>query len=148
MKYFYHGSSIDIDGEYLEPRPSRVLDGEKAVFATNNIYISLVFIPQWTDNDFDLTHYNDKWYLVEQYPGAFSIFENKDGWIYSVDSTNFKSDDRLGMKRTEFISKKKVKIVKRVYIKDVLKILKKKSDIIFVTYDEKLEAIEEYFINK
>lgn len=86
---FYHGSNVLIpkssDGfRYLEPRPSKVIDNESAVFATNNKDMAVIFIPFWKDNQIEFGIVNKKLYCIEQYPNAFDIF-NKCGYIYEVD---------------------------------------------------------------
>lgn len=140
MKYYYHGSSAEITDTYLKPRPSRVLDGEKAVFATNKRYISLMFIPKWSDSDIEFGFINDKPYAREIYPNAFNILKNVSGYIYYLDSKGFKTDKRLGLQGAEFINKKKVKILESEYIKDAYKELKK-SDIKFITFDDYIKCI-------
>lgn len=145
IKYYYHGSSTDIKDKYLSPMPSKVLGGEKAVFATNDLYVALLFIPKWSDCDVEFGYYRGQSFIGEHYPGAFDkIFLNKDGYIYYVNSKNFENDERLGLKNIEFISKKKTAILKKKYIKDVFAELKK-SPINFITHNMKMEAISKYF---
>lgn len=131
QKYYYHGSPVDISG-YLEPRPSPVIDNEKAVFATNKKYIALAFIPKWYDKDINLGFFDRILVMTEQYENAFDIL-NVSGYLYYVDASLFHNDKRLGMQGDEFISKKKVKILKKVYIENVYDKLKK-SPIKLVKY--------------
>lgn len=145
--YFYHGSSNKLEGDYLEPRPSKVIEGEEAVFATNEKYVSLVFIPKWSDCDLTFGFHNGKPMLMEVYAGAFDLLKNVSGYIYYVDPENFKKDKRLGMQGVEFISKKNEKILKKEVIEDVYAELKK-SKINFITFGMKMKAIEKYLIKQ
>ena len=69
----YHGSSHHI--KTLEPRPTRVLEGESAVFATDSKTLSIIFIPKWTDCDFHLGYYNGRLYAMELYPDSFDLLK-------------------------------------------------------------------------
>jgi hypothetical protein len=145
-KYYYHGSEKNITGTVLDPRPSRVIDNEKAVFATNTKALALLFIPKWSDNDFELTCYNNHIYFIENYPNAFDhIFSDKSGYIYQVDKQKFHSDDRLGMKNHEFISDSTVQIQKKEYIPDIVSILKQQTDIRIIKFDNKMKWIEQAY---
>src|SRR5437867_1330327 len=102
MSVLYHGSSHNI--KVLEPRPSKILDNEKAVFATDSKILAVAFIPKWSDCDIDIGYYKGHLYCCEQYPKAFNLFTNIKGYVYTVDKNQFISDERLGMKNHEFIS--------------------------------------------
>ena len=66
---FYHGSMFELNvGDFLEPRSSRVLNGEKAVFATLFSPISLLFIPKWGNDDIEQGAYLSIFYLYPTYP--------------------------------------------------------------------------------
>ena len=138
----------------LEPRPSRVIDGEEAVFATQSKTLSIIFIPKWTDCDFQLGVHHNMIYAVENYPNAFDLLKTKNahgvsGYIYTVDSDGFKSDERLGMKAHEFINKNPVDIVRTEIIEDAYEYLMNSTDISMVTFDQMLDAlIEQGLIRK
>lgn len=111
-KYLYHGSStnLDIMTDMLEPKPSKVINFESAVFATNTLWLSIFFIPKKSDCDIESGFISGKPYIIEQYPGAFDKFlKNKTGYIYYLGPNNFKSDPRLGLQGYEFISRQKRK---------------------------------------
>ena len=144
-QYYYHGSSNEIDGDYIEPKLSKVIDDEEAVFATNEKYVALVFIPKWSDCDLEFGHYGDVPHMMEIYPGAFDKLKNVSGYMYYLDPTNFESDSRLGMKKHEFISKQKEKIIKKEFVEDVWKELEK-SEIKLITFDMKMDAIWEKYL--
>lgn len=143
QKYYYHGSNYELNvGDYLEPRSSKVINNEKAVFSTNNRLLAIIFIAKHTNDDFEFGFYNGKLYMMEQYPDAFKIKLGKvSGWVYYLNKKPFKKDQRLGLKNSEFISRKKEKIIKKEYIKDVYKALKK-STLIMITFKEKMDALE------
>lgn len=137
-KILYHGSSHKIN--ILEPRPSMVISNEKAVFATNSKTLAVVFIPKWNDCDLDLGYHHNVLYCAEQYPDAFDKLKGVSGFIYTVDRSYFMSDDRLGMKQHEFISKTEVPILSTETINDVYNYLKK-VNMCMITYDQKLDAL-------
>ena len=73
----YHGSPTP-GIEELQPRPSRVLRGESAVFATPDRDLALSFLAPWRDDDFQQGYVNGQPYMREQYPGAFDkIYKGK-----------------------------------------------------------------------
>lgn len=98
---YYHGSKIQLNT--IEPRPSKVVNNEKVVFATNNKWLSIAFIAKFTDNDIEIGVTNDVLYLCEQYENAFKFLKCS-GYVHYVDEKYFQPDDRLGMKNHEFIS--------------------------------------------
>lgn len=134
----YHGSSHKIN--VLEPRPSRVIDNEKAVFATNSKTLAVAFIPKWSDCDLDLGYHHNILYCIEQYPAAFDKLKGVTGFVYTVDGSYFVSDERLGMKQHEFISKTEVPVLSTEIINDVYDYIKK-SNMCMITYDQKLDAL-------
>jgi len=145
-KYYYHGSKFKIKG-YLEPRPSPVINNEKAVFATNELWISLISIPKFKDNAIDYGYIGGYAYILELEDGAFKLLEVP-GYIYVVSKKGFKSDKRLGMPNSEFINKKKVKIQKTIKIKNVLKALKKLDTVTLITSKKKDDLIYDYLKEK
>lgn len=138
MASLYHGSSHDV--KTLEPRASKVLEGEEAVFATDSKDLAVIFIPHWTDCDMDLGYYRGILYCSEQYPDAFEKLKGIKGYIYTVDKNHFTSDPRLGMKKHEFICKESVPILSKEIIEDAYTYLTK-SSICMITYDDKLNAM-------
>lgn len=142
-KYLYHGSKYEIQGQ-LEPRPSGVIDGEKAVFATNERWLALVFIPKHTDADLSIGFAQGIPYIMEMYDGAFDKLRDS-GYIYKVSSDGFRSDPRLGMRHHEFINDDAVDIIESEHIGDVLAELKK-TDVKFVSASDSEEFIKKYDI--
>lgn len=141
-KTLYHGSSHRI--KTLKPMPSKVLDGEKAVFGTNLKVIAAAFIPKWSDMDFDMGYHNGRMHLIERYPNAFDKLKGVSGFIYSMSSNGFESDARLGMKAHEFINRQPVPITKVQKINDVFKFLSKHTDQMkLITYSQVLDTLAE-----
>jgi hypothetical protein len=142
----YHGSSHMI--QKLEPRPSRVIDGEEAVFATNSRAMAVVFLPKWDDTDFQLGVHHNKIYMIENYPNAFDILKARNergvaGYLYTVSSDGFQSDPRLGMKSHEFIKKDEVEILRTEVIEDAYEFLQNSPDISMVTFDQMIDCLIE-----
>lgn len=137
----YHGSNLLIE-KFLKPFPSKVINGEEAVFASPYKEFVLAFMgKKWSDKDIELGSYKFKTYIIEKKPGMFKkIYSNQKGYLYEVSKTGFKDDKRLGMQGFEKIKKTKTKIKKMSKIDDVLKELKK-SKIIMITYKQ-LKFIE------
>jgi hypothetical protein len=144
---FYHGTTIDIKDKLI-PRPSKVIDNEKAVFATNNIMLATIFISNFKNQDIDLSKYGGKWFLIEQRPNAFKeLLKNKSGIIYHLDSSSFSNDKRLGLQGIEFISKTPVKILKKKVIKDIWKCIlkyKRNKELIVMTFDDLADYLSKY----
>lgn len=141
-EYLFHGTSKAIEGNYLIPKPSYVLEGEEAVFATNRFDFAVLFSANWTDKDFEFGIVNGKAYCMEMYPNAFDILRKASGIVYLVEKEYFGSDERLGMKDHEFISKQKVHINSFVKIPNIWEELISKSMINFITFDEKWRKLE------
>jgi hypothetical protein len=142
----YHGSSHKISK--LEPRATRVLEGDKAVFATNSKVMAVIFIPKWTDCDFQLGVHDDRVYAIENYPKAFDLLKVKNdygvaGYLYTVSSKGFESDERLGMRHHEFINKEEVDITRTELIDNVYEYLINSPDISMITYDQMIDAVFE-----
>jgi hypothetical protein len=132
----YHGSKFLIKN-YLEPHSSRVINNEKAVFASPSKSFVLAFMgDKWSDNDFELGEIDGILFMVEKKPNVFSKYlDKKEGYLYTMSNKNFHSNQRLGMKKYEFISDKKVKILKTKKINNVLDALKK-SKIKLIKYNQ------------
>lgn len=139
-KYYYHGSKQKID--VLLPKPSKVVNMEKVVFATDTIWLSIFFISDARDADIELGFVKGKPYILEQYEGAFDKYlKNVSGYIYYLDKSSFDTDSRLGLQNHEFISKTKVSIVKTVKVNNLYKQLKK-YNVNMVSFDKKIKCID------
>lgn len=136
LKYYYHGSKTQITT--LEPRPSRVINNEKAVFATNSLSTALMFIGDWDDRDISYGTYNDIHYAIEHHHGTFNKLRCS-GYVHMVDPELFHSDPRLGLQDREFISHEEVPVIDHMYIDDAFEEMKKLGEIKFVTFEEMLE---------
>ena len=102
----YHGSPT-ADIKQLEPRPSHVLGGEKAVFGTPDRDLAIASLRPWHDADFEQGYLNGKPRMREQYPGAFDkIYGGKPGTLYRLPGGGFAPDPRL--MRVERISREPV----------------------------------------
>lgn len=131
----YHASPHKLDK--LEPRPSRVLDGEAAVFATGAPETSLPFAAKWTDDDLQYGSVDGQMYMREGRPKAFDeIFGGKEGYLYEMPDTGFGSDPRLT--RFEQINKDAVQPTSSTPIKDVLKALLEQKKILIARHGEQL----------
>lgn len=138
-EYYYHGSSVLVEGK-LEPRPSKVIEGDSAVFATNDLSTALMFIGTWSDADISYGTYNGVHHAVELHPGAFDLLK-KPGYIYLLDPKYFKSDPRLGLQEKEFISCEEVPIVETVHIEDAFTEMQKLGVIKFVIFSDMMNAL-------
>lgn len=119
----YHGSNIP-DLKTIEPRPSRVLDGESAVFGTPDKDLALTFLSKWNDDDFAQGYVNGKPYMQEKYEGAFDkIYGGKSGTLYEMDDNNSKVDPRL--MRLERIFNQPQPVSNSTLVADILEALKK-----------------------
>ena len=137
----WHGSSTPINGA-LQPRPSRVLNNERAVFATNQRCIALTFAgAEWTDATMTLSRFGreEPWYLYENAPGVFDRVYGtraspRGGYLYQVAEDGFTSDPRLGMQGTEFVKRAQVPIVATVHIPNLREALEQERGIVMVEF--------------
>lgn len=144
MTTYYHGSSLLISE--LEPRPSRVIDNELAVFATNTRWLAAFFAAG--NNDIGCGFFNDAPYIIEESAGGFDRYlKNVQGYIYHVSPTNFHSDCRLGMKRHEFISRENVKIMSVEKIGDIYAELVA-ANIAIITFDDHSHPLYKHVARK
>lgn len=124
-KYYYHGSPrrlVSVNTPLI-PHESRVVNNEKVVFATDRFAVALTCCQNWRDDDFQQGTVNGKLYFKEMEKGNFKKFyEGKEGYIYVVHRTQFRTDDRLT--RFEFISNQPVRVVKTIFIQNILETLK------------------------
>ena len=134
---YYHGSSAKINE--LKPMSSGVLEGESAVFATDNKSTALMFIGKWNDSDISYGSYGEHHFALELYPNTFDKLK-KSGYLYTVSSNGFYHDKRLGL-QNEFINKNSVKIIKTEKIKNAFNEMKKLKEIEFITFDEMLKRL-------
>ena len=80
-------------------------------------------------------------YCLEMHPNTFNLLKGS-GYIYELSPSYFSTDKRLGMKKVEFISKKRVPILTVIKIKDALAEIKK--SIIMITFDKQEKFIRDY----
>lgn len=133
--HLYHGSHQRIANR-IEPRASRVLQNEAAVFATPLRAMALTFIPKWRDQDISLGVIDGDLVFAEEREHAFrELIKNQAGYLYTVSPTGFESDPRLGMPRHEFIRREPVRILETEYIADVWKALKHEK-IVLIKYSD------------
>jgi hypothetical protein len=120
---FYHGSQFG-GLKQLEPRPSRALRGNSAVFATPSRDLALSYLAPWKDADFEQGHINGEPYMTEQYPGAFEkIYKGRSGSVYSVPEAGFSPRARL--MREERVNRKPVQPLSEEVIPDAWDALQK-----------------------
>ncbi len=123
-----HGSRFLVDR--LTPHPSRVIDGELAVFATNERWLALAFIPK---ADVGIGTINGVPFITENKEGAFADMKVP-GYIYSVSGKEFRQDIRLGMYKNEFITDDPVNIIHTEVIDDAFEALQREVSVHIVKY--------------
>lgn len=114
-KYVYHGTSIG-GIKVLKPNVSTHL--KPYVYATTNKVIALLFMSH-SNGDLDTVisgcgTVNNPCVLVERWNGAFNKRYNKPGYLYELNSNNFKKED--GLWEPEVVSEVEEKVIKEVYI--------------------------------
>jgi hypothetical protein len=126
-KTLFHGSGTLIKGK-LAPRPSKVVNNKKVVFATPHRWMALVFASGARSEDLDIGFVNGQGYISEMYENAFHVL-NKGGYLYSVSSEGFRTDGRLMGGNHEFINFDPVPILKTEYVANILSELLKMSKV-------------------
>jgi hypothetical protein len=139
-RVLYHGSPTAIAGDWLEPRPSAVIGGERAVFATDKKYVALAFMAPWRDADLGLGGYGGSdVFFEENAPGAFAeAFGGKSGWLYTVADEGFGGDPRLGMRNREFIRRTPARILTRTFVPDLAKAIRR-AGMRVIKFEERME---------
>lgn len=139
----YHASRIK-GLKNLKPHPHNAVDGESVVFATTDPLFALA-MTYGSGNVLAASYSYDKntgkqqFYLDELKENSLKLLENPAS-LYIIEKKNFIQDKRL--KDEEFISKKEVKIIREIKIKNVLKELKRLGAKIIV-YDNVLVSMKE-----
>lgn len=91
----YHGTTVK-GLETLSPKPSEVIDGKSAVFASTSLDASISFAIPWSDDDFVHGMHNDTQYMRERKSGNFErFFAGKPIYVYELPNTGFHHDTRL-----------------------------------------------------
>jgi len=107
----YHGSPFNLGGGVLEPRASKLLGGEEAVYATNVYELAVLFVAKHTDADIDIGFHCGRLYVIENWPGAFERHLcGAAGYVYTLRGEAFGSDPRLGMPEHEFVCREPVPV--------------------------------------
>jgi hypothetical protein len=137
---FYHGSATP-ELKVLEPRPSRLLDGESAVFMSRDKDFATTFAAPWRDEDFEHGTEPGKQgrgqiYMREEYPGAFEKKLNRPGYLYAADDVDdAEHNDR--MSKRELISRKRVTVSLVRKIENLLEDLRKTKTVRLMKHGEK-----------
>jgi hypothetical protein len=116
---YYHGSNVNIKGEYLLPYPNKIVNNSKVVFATDEKWIALISIPKFCNEECEYGHVNGVRFITFKSIVEFNKLKKSSGYLYKVSNMQFQQDTRLGMINHEFISYNKVKIISREEIKDI-----------------------------
>lgn len=133
-KIVYHGSDSP-NLTILYPKESNAIDGEKAVFATPSRIIAISFAVRWDDSQFTHGVHDGIYYMRENKPKTFdTLLMGKVGYIYILDGSDFRTDDRLV--EYEVIADVQQSIISVETIPDVYAALKD-SDFILINYGDK-----------
>ena len=122
----YHCSNLDL--EILVPQVHHIISNNKpVVFASTHKEFALTFISKWTDDDFDLSRFNeDPFIFTEKSKGNLEkFFKGKKGWLYVLDPKSF-----IKFKDTEYISYESPVILEKIKIEDALKELEQSKIIL------------------
>jgi hypothetical protein len=133
-KTLLHGSPTDV--ERLDPHPSKVVNGEKVVFATDERWLALMFVaPSEVTATLEFGYENGIPYIKELNEGDFKGLEAA-GYLYTVPANDFVSDSRLGMPWHEVICPHAVEIVVTEKIANARVELEKISELKWIGYSQ------------
>jgi hypothetical protein len=120
----YHCSNLDLD--VLIPQVHYLIN-TPVVFASTHKEFALTFISKWTDDDFDLSRFNDEPFIfTEKHKDNLNkFFKDKTGWLYVLDPKTF-----IKFKDTEYISYEEPIILEKIKISDALIELEKSKIIL------------------
>lgn len=114
--FLYHGSGLNL--RTLQPHRSKLVGGQKVVFATPFRGVALCFCSHtWTDDMLDLGLVNGRPTLQELRKGALNFFKIP-GYLYTLSGKGFESDPRLG--GFELVKKEAVTPLEVNYFPNVL----------------------------
>lgn len=86
----------------LMPAPSKVLEGQAAVFATDLMWIALIFAAKPPNNEIDFGFIDGRPYIAEMSAGAFSHLR-RSGFVCVVNADGFCQERLVGMFGHEFV---------------------------------------------
>jgi hypothetical protein len=126
---FFHGSNRK-DLTRLDPFPSNVLKGKKAVFATPSFYLACCFINDWKDEEISLGYYGDSdtLWLEELRPNALVERFSGAGVVYTVDAKSFHKSEEVGLKDHELVSDTAVDIMEIIPVTNPLLVLQQAGE--------------------
>jgi hypothetical protein len=122
--YLYHGSSERIYSK-IDPMPSKIMDNQKVVFATQKKWLALVFAAPFEKDEIEFGYINDQPYINELKENSIQDRMNTSGFIYLVKRRVFSKSDKVGMKRHEFINNKQTTIIDTICVDNILDEFKK-----------------------
>lgn len=126
-KYVYHGTSVG-GIKVLKPNTSTHL--KSYVYATANKVVALLFMSH-DNGDLDVLisgcgTIEEPCILIERWNGAFKKRYNKSGYLYTLNSKNFKKE--IGLWGPEVVSGNEEKVLKEEYIPCIYDELRKYSE--------------------
>ena len=125
-KTLYHGSTAS-DVEWLRPNTNKAVEGKKVIFATSDRRFALTMI-HGTDKtiavgyEIDTKTGEQVLYIKELKEGALKTLEQP-GYIYEVSSKGFYKTSQQML--NEWVCDTPVKVIKHIYVENVLATLKK-----------------------
>jgi hypothetical protein len=121
----FHASQVS-DLKVLKPMPSRILDGEEVVFATQTLWFALVCSVRSTSEELDFGFDDGVPYVREMKSGAFELLKRPSN-VYIVSSDLFARDERVGCYDHEFVSRTEVPVLDCISIDSVFDELAKRK---------------------
>jgi len=122
----FHGSPTEIS-DFLNPFESKLLAGEKVVFATTERWIALICIARLCNEEVEFGFINRLPYVQLKTPWAKNKLLQSGGYIYTVSDNGFREDLRVGLVQHEFINYNRVAIVNSEKIYSVYYELEKEN---------------------
>ena len=121
----YHCSNLNLD--ILIPQVHHTYNNKPVVFASTHKEFALTFISKWTDQDFDLSRFNDEPFIfTEKAKGNLDkFFKGKIGWLYVLNPKTF-----IKFKDTEYVSYESPRISQKIKIADALRELEQSKIIL------------------
>lgn len=132
---FYHGSPLG-GLTQIDPKSSRVIDGEEAVFLSHDPDYALTFAAPWRDDDLEHGHVDGQFYMREKRPNAFEEIFDRPGSVYQLGPKEDQIEHDPRLTRTERIVRSAVPVALEKAYPNVWEELQKRPSLLLLRHGE------------
>lgn len=144
---FYHGSPLG-GLTQIDPKSSRVIDGEEAVFLSHDPDYALTFAAPWRDDDLEHGHVDGQFYMREKRPNAFEEIFDRPGSVYQLGPKEDQIEHDPRLTRTERIVRSAVPVALEKAYLNIWEELQRRPNLLLLRHGEVAPWEQEYAIQK